>query len=103
MSNDIDDAPDDTVNTGDPYIVTDKMGNRLRWDENNATIHGFMHEIGEHCYRKQIIVPFFEEGVVPLPNGRGYPLRVAVTSSAEPAAHERAHGHELRLLSLIHI
>jgi hypothetical protein len=70
MSSELDDAPDDTVNNTDPFIVTDKMGNRLRWDENNATIHGYMYEIGEHCYRKQILVPFFEEGVVPLPNGR---------------------------------
>ena len=51
MSSELDDAPDDTVNSGDPYIVTDKMGNRLRWDENNATINGFMHEIGEQGSR----------------------------------------------------
>ena len=49
MSSELDDAPDDTVNTTDPFIVTDKVGNRLRWDENNATIHGYMYEIGEHC------------------------------------------------------
>ena len=70
MSNELDDAPDDTVNTTDPFVVTDKLGNRLIWDENNATIPGFMHEIGEHCYRKQILVPFIQRARLRRPTGR---------------------------------
>ena len=69
-SNAIDDTDTDSAAVFDPLIPTDRDKTPLRWDENPATIAGFLYEVGAHAKRTNTQQSFITNGIVVLKNGQ---------------------------------
>ena len=54
----------------DILIPTDTDKEPIKWDDNDATLEGVLHEVKQYCIRKNLFAALFEHRAVALSNGK---------------------------------